>query len=94
MTDPKCTDGQNCEALVAAGLMCKPFAPNEMTGGDQCYRVTEAGREAARAKRNPMTRSQQRYQRFLDADSGMSFIEWCREEGKRRKFALMRAERD
>lgn len=41
------SDYQDCEALVAAGLMTKRPG-NELTGGDDCYTVTAAGKLAAR----------------------------------------------
>jgi hypothetical protein len=45
--------------------------------------VTEAGKKAmhtASPEAPKLTRSQMRYRRFLDADSGMSFRDWMRYE--------------
>lgn len=47
VTGPGSSDYQDCEALVAAGLMTKRPG-NELTGGDGCYTVTDAGKLAAR----------------------------------------------
>ena len=49
VTGPGSTDYANCEALVCAGLMAKRPG-NELSGGDQVYTVTEAGKLAARRK--------------------------------------------
>lgn len=43
------TDYPHCEALVAAGLMAR-FPPSALTGGDDCFTVTAAGRLVARGK--------------------------------------------
>ena len=42
------TDYADCEALVAAGMMSKR-AGNALSGGDDIYRVTDAGRAALKA---------------------------------------------
>ena len=49
------TDYQHCEALVAAGLMAR-FPPSALTGGDECFTVTAAGRLVARGKTPPAGR--------------------------------------
>ena len=49
VTGPGSTDYANCEDLVCAGLMTKRPG-NELSGGDQVYTVTEAGKVAARRK--------------------------------------------
>lgn len=68
-----------CEALVADGLMVR-HNPRALFGGDYCFVVTDAGREWVRDHRPPpppkLTRSQQRYRDFLNADCGLSFREW------------------
>lgn len=43
------TDYPHCEALVAAGLMAR-LPPSALTGGDDCFTVTAAGRLVARGK--------------------------------------------
>lgn len=78
-------DHPACMSLVAAGLM-RRHAGSEMTGGDDLFRVTEAGR-AYVAEHSPpppkLTRSQQRYSDYLDADSDMSFGEWLRWQSRK-----------
>lgn len=70
------------EELVSLGYMSK-FPGNTATGGDVCYRVTGNGIVAMRAaspKAPRLTKSQQRYQRFLrwaDATGG-SFREFLK----------------
>lgn len=81
------TDFPHCMQLVESGLMTR--APgNAITGGDDLYRVTSAG-VAYVAHHSPappkLTRSQKRYEAFLDADSGLTFAEWLgiRREARR-----------
>lgn len=77
-------DHTDCMALVAAGLMTRR-AGSAISGGDDIFHVTDAGR-AHVATHSPappkLTRSQQRYEDFLDADCGLTFGEWlkCRRE--------------
>lgn len=72
------TDYPHCMALVESGHM-KHRAGNQLTGGDDLFVVTDAGRIAARcAAPERMTRSQKRYRAFLDADSGLTFGQWIR----------------
>jgi hypothetical protein len=50
--------------------------------------VTEAGKQAmlaASPKPPKLTRAQKRYRQFLAADSGLSFIEWCKWYGRMSK---------
>jgi len=72
------TDYPDCVALVGMGLMRQTIG-NSITGGDDVFRVTDAGR-AHVAEHSPpppkLTRSQKRYQQFLDADCGLTFREW------------------
>ena len=67
-----------CRDAVAAGLM-REHAPREISGGDYIFVVTDAGK-AYIAKHSPpepkRSRGQERYRRFIDADSGLSFGEW------------------
>jgi len=73
-------DYPHCMALVAAGLMTRR-AGSAISGGDDIFHVTEAGR-AYVAEHSPkppkLTRSRQRYEAFLDADSGLTFGEWLK----------------
>lgn len=78
VTGPGSVDYDNCCALVEGGLMyVRP--PSEMTGGDPCFIVTQAGIDFV-AKNSPdapvLSRSQQTYRRFLAAESSLSFREW------------------
>ena len=45
VTGPGSKDYDECEALVAAGLM-RRYEGNEITGGDYLYQVTDAGKSA------------------------------------------------
>lgn len=84
VTGPQTTDWPHCIALVADGLM-EQHAPGAMTGGSPWFSVTEAGREYV-AKNSPpepakpkLTRSQRRYERFLEYGDGFeSFLSYCR----------------
>jgi hypothetical protein len=74
-------DEEVCRGLVALGLMRE----HRRTGifPDYNCSVSEAGILAMREnspKPPKLTRSQQRYRRFLDADSDMSFREWLEYE--------------
>lgn len=76
---------KECRLLVASGYMTEHPA-SELTGGDPWFRVTEAGkREVIEQSPKPpkLTRSQQRYRRFLNDDSGLSFKEWLTWEKSR-----------
>ncbi len=71
-------DYAKCLALVDAGHM-RRFPPGQLTGGDELFQVTEAGRIAAKPPApEKTTRSKRRYAAFLDADSGLSFGDWVR----------------
>ncbi len=72
-------DEPNCRELVALGFMVQ----HETTTWLPYFNcsVTELGRKAVRdtSPAPPkITRSQERYQRFLDADCGATFGEWLR----------------
>lgn len=72
-------DEPDCRELVALGLM-KQHRTTEAYPYFNCS-VTDAGIEAMRNESPTapvLTASQKRYRDFLDADSGMSFIEWLR----------------
>lgn len=74
----------DCNALVASGDMYDGPMIND--GGLKYFYVTRQGcKRAFRGiERVKLTPSQKRYQRFLAADSGMSFIEWLRATGAAR----------
>lgn len=78
-------DHADCMQLVTDGFMTVRSG-NELSGGDDVFRVTEAGK-AAVAEHSPappkLTRSQKRYQDYLDADCSMTFIEYLRYRDQR-----------
>jgi hypothetical protein len=73
-------DYPHCVELVGMGLMTRSPG-SQLTGGDDLFRVTEAGKRyviehsPAPPKRS---RSQTRYEMYLEADSSLSFGEWLR----------------
>lgn len=76
---------QECRPLVALGFMIERPA-SELTGGDPLFQVTDAGKRAVREespKPPKLTRSKQRYLRFLREDSSLKFGEWLKWEGNR-----------
>lgn len=80
-------DEEICRGLVEAGLM-RVFHPNASPLPYYNCAVTDAGVEAVREQSPPppkLTRSQQRYRRFLDADLGCSFGEFIKLEGRNAK---------
>lgn len=74
------TDYPDCCALVDAGLMVKQRG-SPLTGGDDAFFVTDAGKRHV-SENSPappkLTRSQQRYQAYLDADGELTFGEWIK----------------
>lgn len=75
------SDGRVCLGLVAKGLMKDLGCGGELSGGDNVFIVTQAGRDAvaATAEKPPrLTRSQRRYREFLRCDFGLSFGEWLK----------------
>lgn len=80
VTSPGSTDYPHCIALVQDGLMTQTHG-NSITGGDDVFRVTRAGKEwvAAHSPKPPkLTAGQRRYQAFLDEDSSITFGEWLK----------------
>ncbi len=80
VTGPGSIDYPTCVDLVARGLMEK-HRPSELTGGDDLFLVTPAGRDwmAANSPSPPkLTRGQRRYRRYLEAGSSLSFGEWLK----------------
>ncbi len=77
-------DWQDCCYLSEKGLM-KDHGVHNLAGGDHCFSVTEFGiAEMRKASPQPpkLTRSQIRYRDFLNADSGMKFIDWLKWHAK------------
>ena len=76
-------DEPDCRALVEMGFM-RVFHPNASPYPYYNVTVTDAGRAAmiAESPTPPkLSRSQIRYREFLEADSGMRFIEWLKWRG-------------
>jgi hypothetical protein len=72
-------DVLDCRALVRLGYMQEH--PTTAVFPDYNCSVTPAGHEAVLRESPPppkLTRSQWRYRRFLEADSGLCFGEWLR----------------
>ncbi len=73
-------DHRICMSLVDLGMMQR-HAGSDLSGGDDVFVVTTAGRSAARPKPTECartTRSQRRYDRWLRADSNLTFGEWLK----------------
>jgi hypothetical protein len=74
-------DFPHCMALVDAGLMTRRPG-TAISGWDDVFTVTAAGISAMYEQQIPappkLTRSQQRYQEYIDADCGETFGEWLR----------------
>lgn len=69
-----------CMELVGLGHMTQ-IANVKLFGGSDCFTVTQAGKIAAVAnspKPPKLTKGQQRYQDYLDADCSMTFIEYLK----------------
>lgn len=79
-TGPESTDWDACNAMVGDGLMIRRDG-SALTGSDYLFHVTDAGK-AFVAENSPappkLTRSQDRYRRYLDADSSLKFGEWLK----------------
>ncbi|NEL79982.1 MAG: hypothetical protein G3W61_27525, partial [Xanthomonas perforans] len=78
------TDHPTCMQLVELGLMQR-HSGNALSGGDDIFTVTAAGRAAEAAQVEPtpkLTPGQRRYRAFLDADSGIDFGQWLKSRGQ------------
>jgi hypothetical protein len=73
-------DHADCVALTEAGLMTRR-AGNALTGDMDAFFVTDDGR-AYVVEHSPappkLTRGQQRYSAYLDAESHLSFGDWLK----------------
>jgi len=70
-------DYASCLALVSSGHM-ERHRGSLLTGGGDLFLVTDLGAQAAIRPRPRLTPAQRRYQRYLDADSSMTFGEWLK----------------
>ena len=82
-------DPETCRPLVELGYM-REHPASQLTGDDPLFTVTDAGKEAVRTESPQpppapkLTRSQKRYRKFLEADTGYSFREWMGFQRKQR----------
>lgn len=79
---PGCDSYGRCRELVELGLMVE-HRESELSGGSPAFRATATGEAWVRSESPPppkLTRSQQRYRRYLDADSSFKFGEWLKLE--------------
>jgi len=82
VTSPAHKDGQNCQRNVEQGWMAD-LGAQHMMSMDHFYVVTDAGKAVVRLHaplKKRLTKSQERYRRFLDADSGLRFGEWLKRD--------------
>lgn len=83
-TGPGSDDFGACNELCALGFM-RDRGPQTLTGGDHYFTVTVAGIAAMmiHSPESPkVTRAKQRYQDYLNADTGISFAEWIKSKKK------------
>jgi len=75
-TGPDCTGYNDLINLAVAGLM----ELGRIDGNNHFYFVTDAGKAEARkgVVHKRLTRAQERYRRFLDADCGLPFGQWLK----------------
>lgn len=71
-------DLQSCEELVASGHMARLRVSAMLTGGDPAFCVTELGKVEAVKGVVRLSRSKQRYMRYLRSNCDMSFGEWLK----------------
>src|SRR5574343_984918 len=74
-------DVEKCRELVTMGLMVER-RPTELTGGDPCFVVTEAGKFAVveESEEPPkITRGKRNYLAFLASDTEQTFLEFLRD---------------
>lgn len=82
------TDFLMCTSLVDLGLMVSRGA-SELTGGDTCFTVTANGIAYMKLHspvKPKLTRSQQNYLNYLEADCGYTFKEWLTTTRTRKAF--------
>lgn len=80
VTRPGSDDFPKCLELVSLGLM-RDHGAQTLASGDHCFTVTAEGKVAMHMNSPTppkLSRSQKRYQEFLEADSGLSFKDWLK----------------
>lgn len=91
VTDSYSRDGAICESLCAYGLMRRnDVISTELTGGSDCYRVTENGKRMffSNCLTPPKkTRGQRRYEEWLSIDGGETFGEWLKRKFRKKSAA-------
>lgn len=70
-------DHPDCMALVGMGYMTRRQG-SALTGEMDVFFVTDAGKAAVAEQSPKLTPAQKRYRAWLDADCGLSFIEYCK----------------
>lgn len=83
-------DGKICESLVDLGFMNRT-GPVALYGGEHVYSVSGSGLSAMREQspRAPkLTRSQSRYQKWLEVDSDLTFREWLGIKNRRKQVSV------
>jgi hypothetical protein len=91
VTGPGSKDFDDCKSLVADDLMTER-AGHALSGGDSVFFVTQKGMDFVALNSPPrppaqkFTRSQKRYQAWLNSDCGLSFAEWLGVDVERAKY--------
>ncbi|MCK9154484.1 MAG: hypothetical protein M0P12_00070 [Paludibacteraceae bacterium] len=78
--DPAGEDISICESLLAKGYMTKEKTPTAFIGNNLFY-VTEKGKQFVRENepvKKVLTRSQERYRKFIRENSCLDFGEWLK----------------
>lgn len=85
VTGEGCKDYDDCTALVALGFMTVRSG-SPLSGGDDIFRVSDAGRAAVieHGATSNLSRSKQRYQDYLNCDDSLSFIDWLKMKSRQR----------
>ena len=92
VTGPGSKDHPCCVELVSLGLMTRRDG-SPLSGGDDIFRVTDAG-IAAVAAHSPappkLSAGQRRYQAYLGADTSCTFGEWLKRKTRQRAIEAVR----
>lgn len=82
-------DHADCMALVDLGFM-KVRKDHPLSGGSDVFHVTDAGKAAVTAESPAppkLSPGKKRYRDWLDYDSDLSFIEWCKWKTRSHEFS-------
>ena len=83
VTDDDSKDGQNCNELVALGLMSREPPQGDISGGMPIFRVTTTGISVMMIespKPPKISASQRRYQSYLAEEPGIPFGQWLKKK--------------